>query len=76
MKIHQRILPQIIFQAQFYCQICGKPNHPAENWYWYDFAHNEEKVPQALDGMSINEVPYPNWYTDTGGYNAHDQLSR
>lgn len=55
------------FLVQVYCQIFSKPNHRAEKcWYLYDYAHTQEEVPQALSVMSVNEVPDPNCYADSG----------
>lgn len=46
-------------------------------WNRYDFAYNEEEVPQTLAAMI--EVPEPNWYVDTNatahGFQGYTQVS-
>lgn len=54
-------------QSPGHYQICGKPVHTAQKcWYISAIAHNEEEVLQALAAMTINDIPDPNQYADTG----------
>lgn len=54
-------------QSPGHYQICGKPVHTAQKcWYISDIAQNEEEVLHALAAMTINDIPDPNQYADTG----------
>lgn len=54
-----------VSQALVHYRICGKPTHILQKcWYRYNFARNEEEIPQPLVAMTINEVPDLNRYAD------------